>query len=100
MRAVAVPMTDPHMELPLIPDPGFLTQGFLIQGLRRVVAQASLRLTSMSELELFRLPVSLFGRASILALFGGVSRPLVEVRAFFSGLSMLVALLFDLLWSS
>ena len=35
MRAVAVPMADPQLELHWIPDPGFLIQGFLVQCLRR-----------------------------------------------------------------
>ena len=35
MRAVAIPVADPQLEVHWLPDPGFLIQGFLIQGLRR-----------------------------------------------------------------
>ena len=35
MRAVAIPMADPQLEFHWLPDPRFLIQGFLIQGLRR-----------------------------------------------------------------
>ena len=36
MRAVAIPTADPQLEPRWVPDPGFLIQGFLIQGLRRI----------------------------------------------------------------
>ena len=35
MRAAAIPMADPRLEPHWLPDPGFLIQGFLVQGLRR-----------------------------------------------------------------
>ena len=35
MGAVVIPMADPQLEFHWLPDPGFLIQGFLIQGLRR-----------------------------------------------------------------
>ena len=41
MRAVAIPMADPHLELHRLPDPGFLIQGFLIQGPRRTRISSS-----------------------------------------------------------
>ena len=36
MRAVAMPMAEPPLEFHQLPDPGFLIQGFLIQGPRAV----------------------------------------------------------------
>ena len=35
MRAAAMPTADPQLELHWLPDPDFLTQGFLIQCLHR-----------------------------------------------------------------
>ena len=35
MRAVAIPIADPHLEFHWLPNHGFLIQDFLIQGPRR-----------------------------------------------------------------
>ena len=40
IRAAAIPTADLQLELHWLPDPGFLIQGFLIQGPRRIIEDA------------------------------------------------------------
>ena len=43
MRAAATPVADPQLEFRWLLDPGFLMQGFLIQGLRRMACRGKER---------------------------------------------------------
>ena len=84
MRAAAIPMADPQLELHRLPDPGFLIQGFLIQRRRRILLDSLSPghlgrcffgrgwMTPLKKgLPALALPMPMFGEPRVVVKFGG-----------------------------